>query len=118
MVIGKTEGSGPEIGRGLYRKLKLSIAAIKVRPYRPMKFQRSRKRVYVWWILPRWRPTWTQMRLHAVIIALPRTQGALTTHPLYRPIILGFISAYEYAICLVFTKHSDKMIACHLILVW
>ena len=31
-------------------------------------------------------------------------------------LILGFISAYEYAICLVFMKNSD--IARHLILVW
>jgi hypothetical protein len=47
---------------------------------------------------------------------LPR--GALTTHSLYRPVILGFISAYEYAICLVLTEHSDKIIARYLILVW
>jgi hypothetical protein len=42
------------------------------------------KRVYASWILPRRRPTRTRTRVHAVIIALPR--GALTTHPLYRPI--------------------------------
>jgi hypothetical protein len=61
----------------------------------------------------------TEANADAVIITLqPPSRGALTTHWLYRPIILGFVSANEYTICLVFTKHSDKITASHLILVW
>ena len=57
------------------------------------------------------------MRLHAVIITSTAVRGALATQPIYRPIILGSISAYEYTICLVFTSTGDKMIARCLILV-
>jgi hypothetical protein len=34
------------------------------------------------------------------------------------PIIVGFIPAYEYAICLVLVKDTDKRVARRLILVW
>lgn len=88
----------------LYRKLKISASAVKVMPYRPMKFQRCVSEfMYVDLAATEAKADSDHMGLHAVI------QGALTTHALYRPIIHGFISAYEYVICLVLTARSTAI---------
>ena len=119
----KTEGSQPEMGRGpgvctisklthFIESSKLSTWGREVRPYRPMNFWRSVSEFMYGGSC--------RVCLHAVITSTA-VRGALATQPLYRPIILGSISAYEYAICLVtlvFTSTGDKMIARSLILVW